>query len=92
MKGPTMDFAKLATEADFTAFLQAVHRKLGQVKESHLLGRNDNWTSGVGTLVTLVYDTKFAGGIGTEQFVWRIRDGRPLLFGYHLNSNAMITK
>lgn len=83
---------KGANEQDFTALMQAVHRKLGHVQESHLLSRSEEWATGVGRLVTLVYDTKFAGGSGTEQFVWHIRDNRALLFEYRLNSNEMITK
>jgi hypothetical protein len=45
-----------------------------------------------GTFATLVYKTRYAGGEATETFVYRIKSESALLAGYHINSNALITK
>jgi hypothetical protein len=80
------------SQADFTKLLAAVHRKLGNVRESNLRTWHAGWYTGQGTTVTLTYDTTFASGSGTEQFVWHINDNRALLYGYHINSADLIEK
>jgi hypothetical protein len=79
-------------EADFVKFLGAVHRKLGNVEEATLQHTGVAWYSGQGATVTLVYQTQFAQGSGTEQFVWHVKDNGAVLYGYHINSNELITK
>lgn len=59
---------------------------------SNLRGAGAAWHTGSGTTVTLVYDTKFAQGAATEQFVWHISDNAATLYGYHINSNDLISK
>ena len=83
---------KATGQNDFVKFLTAVHRKLGNVKQSNLRAWNASWHTGQGTLVTLTYDTTFSAGSGSEQFVWRISDNRALLYGYHINSADLIEK
>jgi len=83
---------KATTEADFTHLLQSVHRKLGRVEYARLLNFGDGFFTGQGRVITIIYDTTFAGGTGTEQFVWHIRENRLVLFGYHINSNALFEK
>jgi hypothetical protein len=85
-------FHNFTGEADFTRLLEAVHRKLGTVRGSSLRNMNVGWFAGQGATVTLVYDTTFSSGSGTEEFVWHIADDRALLYGYHINSNDLITK
>ena len=80
------------SKPDFIKLLDAVHRKLGNVQQSTLRNRRVAWSSGEGATVTLVYETKFAQGTGTEEFVWHIRDNTATLYGYHINSNELITK
>jgi Protein of unknown function (DUF4019) len=81
------------TQADFTKLLEAVHRKLGTVGRSNLQNWNVGWYAGQGTTVTLVYNTSFSTGSGTERFVWHIiSDNRATLYGYHINSNDLIAK
>jgi hypothetical protein len=81
-----------ATEADFTRLLQAVHHKLGTVRQSNLRTWNASWYAGSGTTVTLVYDTTFSAGSGTEQFTWHIGGNRATLYGYHINSTDLLVK
>ena len=78
-------------EADFVKLLDAVHRKLGTVQQSNLRSTGVAWFAGQGATVTLVYETKFTEGIGSEKFVWHVKDGGAALYGYNINSNALIT-
>lgn len=86
------ELRKASSQDDFTKFLAAIHRKLGEVKQSTLRNWNTSWNTGQGTIVTLTYDTTFSTGSGTEQFLWRISDKRALLYGYHINSDDLIEK
>jgi hypothetical protein len=83
---------KTATEADFVSLLQAVHHKLGKIQSSQRRNYQVNYSTGQGTVVSVVYETNFDGGAGTEEFVWHLRDNQPVLLGYHINSNALIEK
>ncbi len=80
-----------ATETDFVKLLDAVHRKLGNVQRSNLRNTGVAWFAGQGATVTLVYETKFAQGTGIEKFVWHIKDNNASLYGYHINSNELVT-
>lgn len=85
-------FHKATNESDFVKLLQGVHRKLGNIRNSNLRNTGVAWFAGQGATVTLVYDTNFAEGSGTEQFVWHISDNRAALYGYHINSNDLVAK
>ncbi|MDB5678704.1 hypothetical protein [Sphingomonas bacterium] len=79
-----------ATPGGFAPILSAVHAKLGNVKSSSRSGFNDRYDNGDHRL-ELVYDTKFDKGDGVEQFIYRLVDGKTVLIGYHVNSNALMT-
>ena len=83
---------KTTTEGDFVSFLQAVHKKLGKVQKAQRSNFQIGMSTGQGTVVTLVYQTTFDQGSGTEQFQWRMHDNQPMLLGYHINSNALVLK
>jgi hypothetical protein len=85
-------FHQATTEPDFVKLLDAVHGKLGSVQKAKLRHESIMWFSGQGATVTLVYDTKFAEGIGTEQFVWHVTDNGAALYSYHINSNELVIK
>ena len=80
-----------SSQADFTALLEAVHRKLGNTKSSTKAGWGVNYQTS-GTWVTLNYKTVYDGGEAQEQFVFLVKDKSALLAGYHVNSNALILK
>jgi hypothetical protein len=86
--GPEMKQA--ASRADLTRMLSVVHRKLGAVQTSGMRRWNVNFTAG-GKFLTLIYDTKFASGAGTENFVFKIAGNAEQLIGYHINSNDLVT-
>lgn len=84
-------FKKATSEADFTALLEALRRKLGTVKETNPAGWGVNATP-MGTMATLGYDVEFSEGKGQEQFVFRINGDKAMLFNYNVNSPLLITK
>jgi Protein of unknown function (DUF4019) len=85
-------FHVATSEGEFVKLLQAIHNKLGTVRESKLRNTGTAWFSGQGATVTLVYETKFSDGTGTEQFVYHIKDNQAMLYGYHINSNDLVSK
>lgn len=86
------NFHVATSESDFVKLLEAIHSRLGTVRESKLRNTGVAWFAGQGATVTLVYDTKFSAGTGTEQFVYHIKDNQSMLYGYHINSNDLVSK
>lgn len=84
-------FKKSASEDEFVALLEAVHRKLGTVKQAHSSGWGINTTM-AGTMATLTYDIEFSDGKGNEQFVFHISGDKAALYHYNVNSPLLITK
>lgn len=80
-----------ASEQQFTELLDAVNRKLGKVKAAQRSGWKVNYSTS-GNFVTLVYKTSYEQGEADEEFVYRMQKTEPRLAGYHINSNALITK
>jgi len=86
------DALRTATKRqDFLDFISAVHRKLGRVQNASQTGFFVNFSTS-GTRVRLNYQTKFDGGNAQEEFIWKIKGDQPALIGYHISSNALITK
>lgn len=79
------------SKADATDFINVVHTKLGKVTDT----KNVNWNIqqfNTTTTVTLVQNTKFEKGSGTETFTFRIKKGKACLAGYYVNSRDLIMK
>jgi outer membrane murein-binding lipoprotein Lpp len=85
------DFKAASTEKDFVALLAAVHRKLGNIQKSDQSGWRVN-SFNLKTNVILTCNTRFAGGDAVETFNYRIDGNRAQLYGYNINSQALITK
>jgi hypothetical protein len=86
------DALRAATKRqDFLDFISAVHRKLGRVQNASQTSFFINFSTS-GTRVRLNYLTKFDGGDAQEEFIWKIKDDQAALVGYHISSNALITK
>ena len=82
---------KEATKRDeFITFLAGAHKKLGSFVSGKQVGWNDNYATG-GHFVTIQYESQFAHGPAQEQFVFRVNDDKPILVGYHVNSNLFVT-
>lgn len=79
------EFQGTTTEAAFAGGMEVLHQQLGAWQSSeaptwHVFGGLSERT------VTLVYNSHFEHGAATEEFVWRIRHGQPLLAGYHVKT------
>ena len=85
------EFKAASKQEEFVAILEAVHRKLGTVQKCEKT-RTDTNVSNRGNSVGLTYQTTFAEGPATERFSFHIVDGKPVLVGYNVNSNLLITK
>jgi hypothetical protein len=85
------DLKKMASEKEFIALLDAVHRKLGVTKSFELKERSVMYEVS-GATMTLNYETVYAEGNAQESFVYRLKDDKAILYGYHINSNTLITK
>jgi hypothetical protein len=84
-------FRGAVKEADSKALFEAVHRKLGNVKNATLSNWQVNATT-EGTFVSLVYNVEFTEGNGAEQFVFLVNGERASLVNYNINSPLLITK
>ena len=88
-------FKKVTAQADFSALLGAVHRKLGRVvstTQTNFFSQELAGTENSGSFISFTYQTAFAEGSGTEKFNWRVDGKNVRLVGYNINSNALILK
>jgi hypothetical protein len=83
------ELRKSASEPDLTKVLRALAGRLGKARDAEANGWKINFHTS-GTFVTLSYKTSFEKGPATEQFVFRVADGKALLVSYHVNSNALL--
>jgi len=84
-------FKKAVKEVDSTALFEAVHRKLGNVRNATLTSWRVDSTP-AGTFVSLVYNTEFTSGDGVEQFRFLVNDDLASLVNYNINSPLLIIK
>jgi Protein of unknown function (DUF4019) len=82
-------FAQNANHEELLKLLEAVHRKLGDAKSEKLLSLNVN-TLPSGTFIITRYTTVFTLGTATETFTWIKRGSTLKLYGYNIQSNALI--
>ena len=79
------------SEEQFERFMTALDRKLGAWQSSDEPGWNVMRGAG-GHIVRLTYQSQFANGAASEQFVWRIENGVATLLGYHVNSPVLLAQ
>ena len=80
------------TEAGFVEFMTALDTKLGPWKSADDPVWNVFTSTNAGRKVFLTYKSQFANGPGTENFTWRIDNGKAVLLGYHVDSPLWVTK
>jgi hypothetical protein len=91
LKGADTALQNSGDASQLVPLLEAVHRKLGAVRESKQ--QNVNVFSGTsGTRVTVTYATTFEHGTGQEMFVWTIKDKRAALLRYNISSQELILR
>ena len=74
---------------DFAGLVEALHTKLGTFKSGTRQGFNDNINNG-DHLFTATYASVYSSGPATENFVYRLNSGKPVLIGYHVESAALL--
>lgn len=85
------EFQRSGTRQESVAFLEVVHRKLGNADVEYL--RNLNATVNTsGTFITAVYNTQFDDGWAVETFVWQKQGHELQLRTYHIQSRDLIMK
>ena len=85
------DFKNATPKRDLINLLSAVDRKLGAMKSTTRTTWNV-YRSTSGSFVSLVFKTQFENGAGDEMFTYRLGNGMPVLAGYHITSNALVTQ
>jgi hypothetical protein len=91
VRSATPAFQKATTEVDFSKAMGVVRERLGVWQSSE----EPTWKvfAGVsGQTVTFVYTSHFERGTATEDFVWRVQEGRPALDGYHVKSARLVAQ
>jgi hypothetical protein len=83
------EFRQTGSEESAVRFLQSVRERLGAVRSANQTGWRVNYGNG-GSVTVLNYATEFERGRGTEEFVYRVDGGQPVLIGYHVNSNDLV--
>jgi hypothetical protein len=81
----------VSSREKFVAFLEAVHRKLGSEKSANRKSFFMNYGTS-GKLLRLTYTTQYDADNATEEFVFRVNGNDVTLAGYHINSEALVTK
>jgi hypothetical protein len=86
------EWRRSATPAESKAIFETLRLKLGKIKErARQTVHEEQKTAGdrAGHRLVIRYDTKFERGDGMETFTLVERDGRWLLAGYLVNSDAL---
>jgi hypothetical protein len=83
------DLRATAARSEFMTTMAAIRKKLGAIRATERTGF-DARVDSQGTFVALEYETDFENGAGTEDFTWKIADGRAKLRGYNVTSNALL--
>lgn len=81
----------VSTEQEMVEIFEAIHRKLGNVKNTTAGSFNVSSTTS-GTFITITYETEFTEGKGSEQFVFELDGDKAILVGYHINSKELLIK
>ena len=74
---------------DFPVLVEKIHAKLGTFRSTARQGFNDNINNGDHTF-TASYASVYSTGPATENFVYRLNGGKPVLIGYHVESAALL--
>ncbi len=84
-------FRHAVKETESVALFEAVHRKLGNVKDTTVTSWRVDTTPG-GVFVSLVCNTEFTGGYASEQFRFLVAHEYGSLVNYNINSPLLIIK
>jgi Protein of unknown function (DUF4019)/NTF2-like N-terminal transpeptidase domain len=80
-----------SSQEKFVALLDAIHRKLGAAKSANRQSFFMNYGTS-GKFLRLTYASQYDADNATEEFVFRVDGNNVRLAGYHINSEALVTK
>jgi len=80
-----------SSQEKFVALLDAIHRKLGVVKNATRQSFFMNYGT-FGKTLRLTYATQYDADNATEEFIFHVNGNDVSLAGYHINSEALVTK
>ena len=80
------------SESDFVNLLQSVHEKLGDVESLNRSWQGIAFHGRQRVTISVYFDTKFAYGNGTEQFVWQAHDNCLTLGRYQIKSSVLTSR
>jgi hypothetical protein len=78
------------TKEDFVKLLGTVHRKLGTVNSSKMVGWNLFFATGSGTVGAATYTTDFTQGTATEAFRMSLDDQGCRIVAYNISSKELL--
>jgi hypothetical protein len=83
------EFKKVSTEEEAKQLFEAVHKKLGKVKNAQPVAVNSSTTT-QGSFVVLDFETEFELDKGQETFTLVMNGDEAKIAGYHVNSKAFM--
>jgi hypothetical protein len=84
------EWKQASPRADTIKLFTAIHNKMG----AYVSGNQNSWRVNYGTggtIILVLYDSKFQKGDGQETFTYRRSGDDVQLVGYNLNSPTLIT-
>lgn len=84
------EWKRAQSPRDSVKFLSALREKMGAFQSGQQDGWRVNYTTS-GTEVVVQYKSKFQKGDAVETFTYRVVEKAPILVGYNINSNTLIT-
>lgn len=82
------EFKSSVSQSNLEQILSSVKQTMGNFQEAKQTSWKHN-TGADGEIITLSFDTTFANGPGTEEFMYKIIDDKAKLFNYKVNSPLM---
>lgn len=84
-RASSKDLRDVTSEAELVRLLEQVHGKLGGFREAKQTGWLDQTDTG-GHFITLNFDSTYAKGKATEEFIYRIDSGKAALAAYKIDT------
>lgn len=81
----TDEFRNASSRQQQITFFKTVREKMGNSGKRSIRGFHVNVSTN-GTFVNAAYRTEFGSGPADETFVWRMDEGKPRLWSYHIDS------
>jgi hypothetical protein len=85
-------FRESTKPEELEALFAGVRRKMGEHKHARQTFMQWNAQTGIGTTLSVRFDSEFANGKAQENFTLLLQDGGVKLYGYRINSPLLVTQ